>query len=49
MILAITLLVFFTALLTATATFNYIILNQEIERTGTGYNVTILNNTFYYE
>lgn len=49
MILAITLLVFFTAILTAAATFNFIILHQEIETTGTGYNVTILNNTFYYE
>lgn len=38
-----------TAIITATATYNYIILNQEIEETAKGYEVTILNNRYFYE
>jgi len=38
-----------TAIITATATYNYIILNQEIEKTADGYEVTILDNVYFYE
>jgi hypothetical protein len=38
-----------TAILTAAATYNFIILNQEIEQTSVGYEVTILNNRYFYE
>lgn len=38
-----------TAVITAVATFNYIILNQEITKNGSEYEVTILNNVYYYE
>lgn len=47
--LLISLIVLFTALITAAATFNFIILNQEIEETPSGYQVTILNNIYDYE
>ena len=47
--LGILLIVLFTALLTATATFNFIIVNQEIEQTANGYSVTILGNIYDYE
>ena len=47
--IAIILLVLFTSLLTAIATFNFIIVNQEIEQTETGYTITILGNVYDYE
>ena len=49
MVLATILLVIFTAILTATATFNYVIVNQEIEKTENGYSVYILGNIYNYE
>lgn len=42
-------IIFGTMILTAVATFNFIIVNQEIEQTPTGYQVTILNNIYDYE
>lgn len=38
-----------TAILTAAATYNFIIMNQEIEQTPDGYEVTILDNVYFYE
>ena len=46
-IIATTILV--TAVLTFIATFHFIILNQEITQNGNEYEVTILNNVYYYE
>ena len=43
------LIIFATTIITAWATFNYVILYQEIEETPEGYEVTILNNNYYYE
>lgn len=38
-----------TAIITAVATYQFVILNQEIEKTPSGYQVTILNNIYDYE
>lgn len=38
-----------TMILTFVATFNYIIVNQEIEKKGNEFEVTIFHNVYYYE
>ena len=47
--IAIILLVLFTAICTFLGTYQFIILNQEIEQTENGYSVTIFGNVYDYE